>query len=71
MAEAADTADILETLEEGGDAMGEPDEAVGKSGASLSMGEYPERLLADSWKRDFEYNTHQPLFRSLGISKSG
>jgi hypothetical protein len=36
MAETADTADILETLERGADAMGEPDEARGKPRASLS-----------------------------------
>jgi hypothetical protein len=52
MAETADKANILETLEMGADTNCEPDTIGDKSGASHSMGEYPERLLADSRKLD-------------------
>jgi hypothetical protein len=52
MAETVDTPDILETLERGADANREPDEVRDKPRASLSMGKYPERLLADSRKLD-------------------
>jgi hypothetical protein len=55
MAETADTADILETLEKGTDANCEPDTVRGKPRASQTMGEYPERLLADSRKLDTHY----------------
>jgi hypothetical protein len=70
MAKTADTADILETLERGADAMGEPDEVRDRPRASLSMGEYPERLLADSRELS-EHGNHQPLSGGQGISKSG
>jgi hypothetical protein len=71
MAETADTADILETLETGADANGEPDTVRSKPRASRSMGKHPERLLADSRELDTQYITHQPLSGSPRISKSG
>jgi hypothetical protein len=49
MAETADTATILET---GEDTNCEPDTVGDKPRASHSMGEYPERLLADSRELD-------------------
>ena len=62
MAEAADTATLLETVETSEDAVREPDNIGCSPGQSMAMGEHPERLLVYSRKLDTDHHDEQPIF---------
>ena len=69
MAEAANTATVLETLETSEDAVREPDNIGRRAGQSMAMGEYPERLLVYSRELDTDHHNEQPIFRNAWISE--
>ena len=68
MAEAADTATLLETLETNKDTIREPDNIGRNPEQRMAMGEYPERLLVYSRELDTDHN-EQPIFRKAWISE--